>query len=206
MASRIVERFGDKTLEVIDQRIDELGKVEGIGQKRIGMIKKAWEDQKDIREVMIFLQAHGVSAGHGAKIFRRYGHDAVSVLKRNPYRLATDIYGIGFNLADRIAEKLRFDKSAPVRAEAGILYVLKELSDEGHVYYPYELLIDKCREILGVDREVIIKAFGQVSLDGKIVAEDLNLQLEEFAANEKAVYLAQITWPVCFLRKRRPGK
>jgi exodeoxyribonuclease V alpha subunit len=191
MASRIVERFGDKTLEVIDQRIDELGKVEGIGQKRIGMIKKAWEDQKDIREVMIFLQAHGVSAGHGAKIFRRYRNDAISVLKRNPYRLATDIYGIGFNLADRIAEKLGFDKSAPVRAEAGILYVLKELSDEGHVYYPYELLIDKCREILGVDREVIIKAFGQVSLDGKIVAEDLNLQLEEFAANEKAVYLAQ---------------
>jgi exodeoxyribonuclease V alpha subunit len=140
---------------------------------------------------MIFLQAHGVSAGHGAKIFRRYGQDAISVLKRNPYRLATDIYGIGFHLADRIAEKLGFDKSAPVRAEAGILYVLKELSDEGHVYYPYELLIDKCREILGVDREVIIRAFGQVSLDGNIVAEDLNLELEAFAANEKAVYLAQ---------------
>jgi len=191
MASRIVEKFGEKTLEVIDNRVEELEKVEGIGRERVGMIRRAWEDQKDIREVMIFLQGHGVSSAYATKIFKRYGHNAVSVLKRNPYTLATDIFGIGFQTADRIAEKLGFEKSAPVRAEAGILYVLAQLSDDGHVYYPYEALIEKCKEVLEVDREVILKAFGNIAYDGKVVTEDLNLELEEFVPNQKAVYLAQ---------------
>ncbi|UCB47686.1 MAG: ATP-dependent RecD-like DNA helicase [Deltaproteobacteria bacterium] len=191
MASRIVEKFGEKTLEVIDSRIEDLEKVEGIGRQRVGMIRRAWEDQKDIREVMIFLQGHGVSSAYATKIFRRYGQNAISVLKRNPYTLATDIYGIGFQSADRIAQRLGFEKSAPVRAEAGILYVLAQLSDDGHVYYPYERLIEKCKEILEVDREVILKAFGNIAYDGKVIMEDLNLELEEFVPNQKAVYLAQ---------------
>jgi len=191
MASRIVNRFGDKTLEIIDHRIEELEKVEGIGHKRVGMIRKAWEDQKDIREVMIFLQAHGISSGHAAKIFKRYGHDSISILKKNPYTLATDIYGIGFHTADGIAGKLGFEKSAPVRAEAGVLYVLRELSEEGHVYYPYELLIEKCKEILEVNREIIIKAFANVVHEKKVIVEDINLDLGEFVPNQKAVYLAQ---------------
>jgi len=112
MASRIVEKFGEKTLEVIDSRIEELEKVEGIGRQRVGMIRRAWEDQKDIREVMIFLQGHGVSPAYATKIFRRYGQNAISVLKGNPYTLATDIYGIGFQTADRIAQRLGFEKSA----------------------------------------------------------------------------------------------
>jgi len=191
MASRIVEKFGEKTLEVIDSRIEDLEKVEGIGRQRVGMIRRAWEDQKDIREVMIFLQGHGVSSAYATKIFKRYGQNAISVLKRNPYTLATDIYGIGFQTADRIAQRLGFEKSAPVRAEAGILYVLTQLSEDGHVYYPYERLIEKCREILEVDREVILKAFGSITYDGKVITEDLNLEWEEFVPNQKAVYLAQ---------------
>ncbi len=191
MASRIVEKFGEKTLEIIDNRIEELEKVEGIGRQRVGMIRRAWEDQKDIREVMIFLQGHGVSSAYATKIFKRYGHNSISVLKRNPYTLATDIHGVGFQTADRIAEKLGFEKSAPVRAEAGILYVLAQLSDDGHVYYPYERLIEKCKEILEVDREVILKAFGNIAYDGKVITEDLNLELEEFVPNKKAVYLAR---------------
>ncbi len=191
MASRIVKKFGEKTLEVIDNRIEELEKVDGIGRERVGMIRRAWKDQKDIREVMIFLQGHGVSSAYATKIFKRYGHNAVSVLKRNPYTLASDIHGIGFQTADRIAEKLGFEKSAPVRAEAGILYVLTQLSDDGHVYYPYELLIQKSEEILGVDRDVILKAFGNIAYDRKVVTEDLNLELDEFVPNQKAVYLPQ---------------
>jgi exodeoxyribonuclease V alpha subunit len=191
MASRIVEKFKEKTLEVIDNRIEELEKVGGIGPERVAMIRRAWEEQKDIREVMIFLQGHGVSSAYATKIFKRYGHNAISVLKKNPYTLATDIFGIGFQTADRIAEKLGFEKSAPVRAEAGILYVLAQLSDDGHVYYPYEPLIEKCKEILEVDRAVILKAFGNIAYDGKVVTEDLNLDLEEFVPNQKAVYLAQ---------------
>lgn len=191
MASRIVKRFREKTLEVIEHHIEDLEKVGGIGQKRIEMIKRAWSEQKEIRDVMIFLQSHGVSSGHATKIFKRYAQDSIAVLSKNPYKLATDIHGIGFNTADRIAEKLGFDKSAPVRAEAGILYVLNQLSDEGHVYYPYELLIEKCKEILEVDREVITKAIDHITCEGKIVIEDLDQDFDKSEANQKGVYLAQ---------------
>jgi exodeoxyribonuclease V alpha subunit len=189
MASRIVEKFRKETLEVIEHRPDELEKVEGIGHKRVQMIKRAWREQKEIRDVMIFLQAHGVGPGYATKIFKRYEQDSITVLNKNPYTLATDIRGIGFNTADRIAEKLGFDKSAPVRAEAGILYALNELADEGHVYYPYKPLIEKCEEMLEVDREVIVKAFGKIDNEKKIVVEDLNQDFDKFEANQKAIYL-----------------
>lgn len=191
MAARIVKRFGEKTLDVIEHRINELEKIEGIGPKRIEIIKEAWQEQKEIRDVMIFLQTYGIGQGYAIKIFRRYGHDSISLLTQNPYRLATDIYGIGFNTADRIAEKLGFDKSAPIRAEAGILYVLNQLADEGHVYYPYESLIEKCQEMLEVDREVIINAFGPITYEGKVIIEDLNRDLDVFEPNKKAVYLSR---------------
>ena len=191
MAARIVEKFGDKTLDVIENRIEELGNIEGIGLKRIEMIQQAWREQREIRDVMIFLQQHGVSTGYATKIFHKYGLSAISLVSKNPYRLATEIYGIGFSSADRIAENLGFDKNAPVRAEAGLLYVLHQLSDEGHVYYPYESLIEKCREILNVDQEIIVKAFGPISLEGRIVIEDLNQDLAEYQTNHKAVYLKE---------------
>ena len=140
---------------------------------------------------MIFLQSHGVSSGYATKIFKQYGNEAIEVVKENPYRLATDIFGIGFVTADKIAEKLGFAKESELRAEAGILYVLHELSDEGHVYYPYEPLIEKCNEILQIGREVIVKAFGTIALNKMIVIEDLNDNLESFQENNKAVYLAK---------------
>ena len=191
MAKRMVKRFQKETLDVIENDIEKLAEVEGIGRKRIEMIKKAWEDQKEIREVMIFLQTHGVSSGYATKIFKQYGSKSIEVVKENPYRLATEIFGIGFLTADRIAEKLEFAKDSELRAEAGILYVLNQLSDEGHVYYPYEPLIEKSKEILQVNREVIVKAFGKIALDKRIVIEDLNQNIEEFKQNNKAIYLAK---------------
>ncbi len=189
MASRIVQEFGEKTLEIIEHSVDELVKIEGVGPKRVEMIKKAWTEQKEIRDLMIFLQAHGVGSGYATKIFKRYGHDSVSVVTQNPYRLATDIFGIGFQSADRIAEKLGFEKNAPVRAEAGILYVMNQLAEEGHVFYPYELLLERCVEILEVDRKIIIEAIGPLAYEDRIVIEDLNLDLEQFQPDKKAVYL-----------------
>ena len=115
MARRIVRAFGESTLDVIDNRIDELSQVEGIGKKRIAMIHRAWEDQKEIREVMIFLQAHGVSSAYATRIFKQYGKASIQVVRENPYRLATDIFGIGFVTADRIAQKLGFSKDSQVR-------------------------------------------------------------------------------------------
>ena len=189
MASRIVKKFGEKTLKVIDENIDELACVEGIGEKRIRMIEKAWADQKEIRSVMIFLQEHGVGVNHATKIYRQYGQRSIAVVSQNPYKLATDITGIGFQTADRIAQNLGFKKDAPVRAEAGVLYVLDRLSEDGHVFYPYGSLVDRCREILDVGRETVTKAFGNIALEKKIVIEDLNQLLDEFEPNQKAVYL-----------------
>ncbi|MGD2127133.1 MAG: ATP-dependent RecD-like DNA helicase [Desulfobacteraceae bacterium] len=191
MAARIVKRFGVKTLEVIENRPDELLKIDGVGPKRIEMIEKAWREQKEIREVMIFLQQHGVSPGYATKIFKKYGWDSIAVVSQNPYRLATEVFGIGFLTADKIAQRIGFDKSAPVRAEAGILYVLNQLAEEGHVYYPYDLLIDKCEEILEVDRDIISQAVGTTAYAGKIVIEDLNQDFDTFEPNYKAVYLKQ---------------
>ena len=191
MAGRIVKKFGEETLEVIENEIEKLAEVDGIGKKRIEMVKKAWEDQKEIREVMIFLQAHGVGSGYATKIFKQYGSRSIQVVKENPYRLATDIFGIGFISADRIAEKLGFARDSELRAEAGILYVLHQLADEGHVYYPYEPLVKKCQEILGVDREVIVKALGAIAAAKMIVIEDLKEDIEDFGEKDKAIYLAK---------------
>jgi exodeoxyribonuclease V alpha subunit len=188
-AARIVKHFGEKTLDIIEHRINELNKVEGLGPKRIEMIEKAWREQKEIRGLMIFLQDHDVSPAYAAKIFGRYGWDAVRVVSQNPYRLSTDIFGIGFLTADRIARKMGFEKNAPARAEAGILHVLKQLSEEGHVYYPYEPLVEKCKEILDVGRDVITRAIGAIALEGRMVIEDLTGGFDAFEPTRKAVYL-----------------
>lgn len=190
MAKRLVSKFGLETLTIIENDIKKLYKVEGIGDKRIGMIRKAWDDQKEIREVMLFLQDKGVSPTYGAKIFKQYGNRSISVLQGNPYRLATDIFGIGFLTADKIAENLGIAKESQIRAEAGILYVLHQLSDEGHVYYPYEQLREECKKILGVENDILMKAFGQIASDRKILIEDLNKE-GELRENKKAVYLAK---------------
>ncbi len=174
MAKRIVKLFSKETLDVIENEIEKLIEVDGIGKKRIEMIQNAWEEQKEIREVMVFLQAHGVSSGYATKIFKQYGNRSIEVVKENPYRLATDIFGIGFVTADNIAEKLGFSKDSELRSEAGILYVLHQLSDEGHVYYPYDPLLEKCQEILQVERDVIVKALGTIALEKRIIIEDLN--------------------------------
>ena len=190
MAKRIVKMFKEKTLDVIENEIEKLAAVEGVGQKRIDRIKKAWEEQKEIRAVMIFLQSHGVSSAYAAKIYKRYGNDAIKIVQENPYQLATDIFGIGFLTADKIAQKLGFAKDSELRAQAGILYVLHEMADEGHVYFPYEKLIEKCREMLDIDREIIVLAMAAVSMDKRVVIEDINLNLAEYQENNKAVYLS----------------
>jgi exodeoxyribonuclease V alpha subunit len=191
MAKRIVARFGKDTLDIIENEIEMLAEVEGIGKKRIRLVKKAWDDQKEIREVMLFLQTHGVSSGYATKIFKHYGTRSIEVVKENPYRLATDIFGIGFITADSIADKLGFAKNSELRAEAGILYVLNQLSDDGHVFYPYEPLIKKCEEVLGVNREVIAGALGTLAYNRRVVIEDLNQEIDAFRENNKAVYLAK---------------
>jgi len=189
MASRLVKHFEENTLEIIDTDSEKLSEVEGIGRKRIQMIRSAWDAQKEIREVMVFLQGHGVSSTYAAKIYKQYGQTSIKVVQENPYRLADDIFGIGFKTADKIARNLGIDRNSEIRAEAGILYVLRELANDGHVYYPYEPLIEACQKTLEVDKEIIIKALAKLFEEQKIVLEDLNDLKDDFTPNNKAVYL-----------------
>ena len=126
MARRLVSQFGEETLKVIDTDVERLFEVSGIGEKRVEMIKNAWEEQREIRDVMVFLQGNGISPTYAAKIYKQYGNDSVPIVTENPYRLAMDVFGIGFITADRIADSLGIEKTAPARIEAGIIYVLND--------------------------------------------------------------------------------
>jgi exodeoxyribonuclease V alpha subunit len=191
MAGRIVDRFGASTLDVIENDADRLTEVAGVGATRVERIRAAWQAQKDIRDVMIFLQEHGVGTGHAAKIFKQYGHQSVRVVKDNPYRLATDIFGIGFLTADRIAAKLGFPKDSRLRAEAGVLFVLNQLADEGNVYYPRAALVERSREILEISPEPVAAAVARLAGDQKIVIENLNPAPDRSAPDDRGVYLKQ---------------
>lgn len=189
MADRIVKKFGEKTLDIIEHQIQRLEKVEGIGAKRIALIQQAWKDQKKIREVMLFLQSHGVSTGYATKIYKTYHNRSIAIVQQNPYRLCLDILGIGFIIADGIAVKLGFPKNSELRAEAGIIYVLHGLADDGHIYYPYDRLVDKCKEVLEVKGLTIQTALDKLVVESRIVIEDLNENLNTSQAPNKAVYL-----------------
>jgi exodeoxyribonuclease V alpha subunit len=152
------------------------------------MVKKAWADQKEIRQVMLFLQSHGVSSAYATKIFKTYGNESIEVVQENPYRLAMDIFGIGFLTADRIAEKLGFAKDSELRAEAGILYVLHQLSDDGHVYYPLHPLITECQKILEVEPDILVKVLTSLHTNKNIVIENFQ---GKTAPDNPGVYLAK---------------
>ncbi|MYA68626.1 AAA family ATPase [Candidatus Poribacteria bacterium] len=148
MAALIVRKFGMDTMDIIENEPDKLASVPGIGRKRVEIIKEAWEAQREIKNVMIFLQSHDVSTTHAAKIYKTYGNDAIPVVTENPYQLADDIYGIGFVTADTIAQKLGMDQDAPQRVEAGIKYVLSQKADEGHVFQHCSELVEACQTML----------------------------------------------------------
>ncbi|MGA1868709.1 MAG: ATP-dependent RecD-like DNA helicase [bacterium] len=189
MGTRLVNKFRERTLEIIDKCPERLKEVDGIGAKRLSMIQEAWESQRKIRDVMVFLQGHGISSGYATKIYKHYGKNSITIVQENPYRLAKDIQGIGFITADKIATHLGIPKDSIIRSEAGIMYVLHQMADEGHVFYPYTDLIRKCHEILDVDQEVILKGFANAVTEEHIVIEDLNDEGGEFIENNKAVYL-----------------
>lgn len=150
-AERIVKKFKEKTLDVIDQTPELLLDVPGIGEKRIEKIKKCWQEQKSIREIMIFLQKYEVSPAFAQKIYKRFGENTIEQLQENPFSLCREIRGVGFKSADKIAEKLGFPKDATQRIDAGIEYLLIELSEEGHTCFPLNELCEKADEILGID-------------------------------------------------------
>ncbi len=182
MAGRIVKKFGLKTLKIIEDDPRKLLEVEGIGEFRLNRITKAWEAHKDIKEVMIFLQGYGVSSNYAIKIYKQYGKDSISVVRKNPYRLAAEITGIGFKQADKIACSLGIEPNSLIRAEAGVIFVLNQLSNEGHVYYPREGLLKKGQKLLEVDKGIIEQAIFELTAQDRV-------KIEELPGSEEAVYL-----------------
>jgi len=162
MADRIVEKFGKQTLYVIDHEPHRLREVPDIGEKRYQLITAAWETQKAIKEVMVFLQGHGLSAGLAVKIYKRYGDAAIETVTTDPYRLARDIWGVGFKTADKIARALGLPPDAPTRLEAGVVFALAELADEGHAFAPEAELLPQAAELLGVPAEALPPAFDRL--------------------------------------------
>jgi exodeoxyribonuclease V alpha subunit len=173
MAKRIVRHFGPETLNVIEQRPEELIDVPGIGMKRQQMIVAAWAEQQAIKEVMLFLQSHGVTTSLATKIYNHYGDDAIGIVRSDPYRLARDIYGIGFLTADRIARAMGIPADSPARVAAGLLYALSQASDEGHVYLPTGELVSTGTELLNVTPDQVGVGLAQLwsSNEVKIAAE-----------------------------------
>jgi len=150
-AKRIVEHFGLTTLEIIEGAIERLTEVRGVSKKRVAMIRAAWEAQREVKAVMLFLQGHGVSTAYAVKIFKQYGNEAITIVERAPYRLASDIWGIGFKTADQIARNMGMPLDAEERLRAGLQYVLSTAGDEGHCYLPSRELVRKAAEALEVE-------------------------------------------------------
>lgn len=172
-AKRIVSHFGAEALSIIETEPERLREVEGLGPKRAGLIVKAWQEQREIHNVMLFLQSHSVGTGYAVKIWKKYGQQAVSLIRDNPYRLAVDVWGIGFLTADRIAQKMGVPTHSDKRIKAGILHVLNEAADKnGHVFLPEEALIETGAETLQVPVDAIAPCLAQLQTEETLIIED----------------------------------
>ncbi len=171
MAERIVERFKEETFDVIEQHPERLLEVSGIGPDRSVKITDAWQEQKQVKAIMLFLHAHGVSTNLAVKIYKTYGAAALDTVQKNPYQLERDIYGVGFKTADRIAQSLGLTLEHPARIEAGIVFALNELINEGHVYAPRELLVRRSTELLGVSSDLISPGLERLHSEERIRPE-----------------------------------
>ena len=183
-AKKLVAHFGTKTLDVIEHEPERLTEVEGIGEKKAEAITQAFEEQKEIRRVMVFLADHGVTPGLAIKIFRHYGNASIQAVRENPYRLADEIHGVGFKTADKIAAELGIEPVSQERITAGIVYVLNELASDGHVYYPEDALIKEVASVLEVEEALVKDAIPVLEERGSIVREMIQ--------GQTAVYLAYL--------------
>lgn len=179
-AKAIVSRFGLETIDVIENDIERLLEVPRLGRKRMEKIRESWEKQKDIKEVMVFLQGYGVSTAFAAKIYRKYEKDSIAKVKENPYQLADDIWGIGFKTADGIASKMGYEKNDPRRCRSGILYTLNELAEEGHVYAEPEQLVDAAVKLLDAGESPVRQALASMIEANDVVSDNEVIYLSPF--------------------------
>src|SRR3712207_1483128 len=172
MAKRLVAAFGESTFEVIEAAPERLTEVAGIGPWRASRIVAGWAEQKAVREIMIFLHAHGVGTARAVRIFKTYGHEAIRVMTEDPYRLARDVRGIGLRTADAIAAKLGMAKTAPQRLRAGVSFALQTATDEGHCALPTAMLTSLAQTLLEVEAPLIEAAVAEELRRGEAVVSD----------------------------------
>ena len=199
LAKRLVEKFGKDTLDVIDKTPARLTEVVGIGTQRARQLAAAVAAQRHVQEVMVFLQGHGVTVAQAARIVKKYGKDAINVVRENPYRLAHEVWGIGFRTADSIADKLGMARDAPERLEAGILHALETSAEDGHLHVPDEELLAAAAELLAIDAATLQLRLAVLEASGLVIREVLGSrgpcsELPELyaAESESAARLAEL--------------
>ncbi len=185
-AKKIVDRFGSDTLEIIDKHPNRLYEIEGLGKKKILQLKECWNEQRSIREVMVFLRAHGASPGYAQKIYKQYGDESIAKVKENPYSLAKEVFGIGFKMADAIALKLGFALHSPERLAAGIEFVLWELAGDGHTCYPKLEFIPIAASMLEVEASLVEKEIAAL-IQTRLIEQDGKIWLKPYFFYEEGI-------------------
>ena len=188
-AKLIVSTFGKETLDVIEESPDELIRVPNIGRKRVESIKRGWAEQKEIKNIMLFLQGKDVSTAHATRIYKTYGAESISVVTENPYKLADDIWGIGFKTADTIASKLGIGKDRFIRLRSGLLYTLNKLAEDGHCYGTRVQLLETGAKLLDVDESLLSMTLDEMVRTNDVLTCQIPVTNEADAAPEAAIYL-----------------
>ena len=173
LAARIVKKFGEDTLRIVEEEPERLAEVKGISEKKAREIAQQVEEKADMRRAMMFLGQYGISQSLGAKIYQQYKEDMYRILKENPYKMAEDIVGVGFKIADEIAARIGIHTDSDYRIRSGILYILLQATAEGHVYLPKKILLARAEELLGVPADYMEKHLGDLSIDRKIVLKEI---------------------------------
>jgi exodeoxyribonuclease V alpha subunit len=184
LGAKIVSLYRERTLEIFDTAPDFLLHIKGIGPERLKRIRQSWQEQKEVRKIMLFLAEHGISSGRAVRIYRTYGQESIAKIKANPYQLADDIRGIGFKTADELAAKLGIERNSPFRARAAVQYALQELASQGHVGYPEFAAIEHTTKLVQIE-ELIVR-------DAVEAAVNEGLVVRELIGGERWLYLASL--------------
>ena len=175
-AAKIVGIYKERTLEILDQYPSMLAHIKGIGPERLKRIRQSWQEQKEVRKIMLFLAEHGISSGRAVRIYRTYGQESIAKIKANPYRLADDIRGIGFKSADELAARLGIDRNSPFRARAAVQYTLQELAGKGHCGYPEHDAVEQTTRLVEIDERIVRDAVEAAVRDATVIREKIECE------------------------------
>ncbi len=184
LAERIVSTYKERSLEIFEKSPEMLLHVRGIGSERLKRIRQSWQEQREVRKIMLFLTEHGITSGRAVRIYHTYGHESIAKIKENPYQLADDVRGIGFKTADELAVKMGIDRNSPYRARAAVHYTLQELAGEGHCGFPEAGAIEKTANLVQIDAQIVERAVLSVIEDRSVV--------REFVDGEPWLFLASL--------------